>query len=175
MKKILIYGFDPYQGFKENISAEIVRKIPGRNNLTKVIFPVKFNAHIFRQKIKEIDPNIIIGLGQRPRSRKIRIERKAQNLFGVKAEKPKIILKNHPKYLILNLKLNADKNSYISYKTGRYVCNFSMYVISHFCQNKNIKFSFLHIPQKYHLAKAVKFIEEKIKEIGLKTNDDSSY
>ncbi|RLF33066.1 MAG: hypothetical protein DRN08_05900, partial [Thermoplasmata archaeon] len=127
--KILVYGFKPYKNYKENITEKIIRKIKNRKNLVKIIFPVKFEKRIFLEKIRTIKPNIILGLGQHPRSKKIRIERKAINLKRKnKKEKPEFISKNKPFHLFVNVKLKKDKISWISYDAGKYVCNFSMYV-----------------------------------------------
>ncbi len=169
--KILIYGFKPYKKWKENIAEKIISKVRKRENLEKLIFPVKFKKEIFLEKIKKSKPDIILGLGQAPRSRKIRIEKRAVNLKKYnKKEKPKIIFRNKPKYLFVNLKLKKDNSSRISYDAGKYVCNFSMYVISDYCKNKNIKFTFIHIPKNYNLNKATKFIESKINEVYTTTH-----
>ena len=136
--KLLIYGFK-YKSQKENITEEIIRKIRIKKNLVKVIFPVKFEKKIFLEKIKKHKPTIILGLGQHKRSKKIRIERKAINFKRhSKKEEPGVISKNKPKYQFVNLRLKKDKNSWISYNAGKYVCNFSMYILSDFSGNKNI-------------------------------------
>ena len=159
--KILIYGFKPYKKWKENISENIIRKIRNRKNLKKVIFDVRFNKKNFIDEIKKFNPNIIIGLGQHPRSKKIRIERKSVNLKREnKKEVPKKISKKGPKYLFVNLKLNKDKNSWISYDAGKYVCNYSMYIISDSSKSKDVKFAFIHMPKDIGLNPAVKYIEK---------------
>jgi len=163
--KILVYGFKPYKHFKENVTEEIIRKIGNRPCLRKVIVPVKFKSDYFLKRIKKIKPDIILGLGQHPRGRKIRIERKAINSKQYNKERPEIIYKNKPKYYFVNLKLKKDKNSWISYDAGKYVCNFSMYIISDFLKNKGVKFAFLHIPKNYTLKRATRFVETKIDEI----------
>ncbi|MDD5217888.1 MAG: hypothetical protein PHS88_07270 [Candidatus Omnitrophica bacterium] len=164
--KILVYGFSPYKNYSENITERIIRKIRNRKDLTKIIFPVAFQKHIFLEKIRKNNPGVILGLGQHPRSKKMRIERKAVNLKREnKQEQAKIISKNKPAHLFINVKLKKDNNSWISYDAGKYVCNFSMYVISDFSKNKNIKFAFIHIPKDYSVNKAVKFVESKIDEM----------
>lgn len=168
--KILVYGFKPYKHWKENITEKILRKIKPRKNLKKVIFPVEFERKVFLDRIKRYKPDIILGLGQCSRGKKIRIERKAVNLKKHnKKEKAKIISRNKPKYLFTSLKLKKDKGSRISYNAGQYVCNFSIYVISDFSKNK-IGFAFLHIPSDYNLNKAVRFVESKINRLASKTH-----
>jgi len=159
--KVLLYGFKPYKKWKENITEKIIRKIRNRKNLKKIIFDVEFNKKNFIDEIKKYNPDVIIGLGQHPRSKKIRIERKAVNLkTHNKKEVPKKISKKGPKYLFVNLKLKKDKNSWISYDAGKYVCNYSMYMISDFFKSKNIKFAFIHLPKDIGLDPAVKNIEK---------------
>ena len=159
--KILLYGFKPYKKWKENISEKIIRKIRNRKNLKKLIFDVEFSKKNFIDEIKKFDPDVIIGLGQHTRSKKIRIERKAVNLKREnKKEVPKKISKKGLKYLFLNLKLKKDKNSWISYDAGKYVCNYSMYVISDFSRIKDIKFAFIHLPKDIGLNPAVKYIKK---------------
>nr|MCK4930094.1 hypothetical protein [Nanoarchaeota archaeon] len=160
--KLLIYGFKPYKKWKQNISEKILRKIR-RRGIVKIVFPVSFEKKTFVNRIKKLNPDIILGLGQYPGGKKIRIERKAVNLKRhTKKEKPKISFKNKPEYNFVNLKLKKDKNSWISYNAGEYVCNFSMYVISDCYKKKNIKFAFIHFPYNYNLDKAVKFVENKL-------------
>jgi len=164
--KILVYGFKLYKNWKENITEKIIRRIKNRKNIKKIIFPPKFEKKLYLENIAKHKPDLILGLGQHPRSRKIRIERKAVNLKRHnKKEKPKIISRNKPRYQFVNLRLKKDKNSRISYDAGKYVCNFSMYVISDFCKNKNIKFAFIHIPKDYDMKKAVSFVGSRINEI----------
>lgn len=161
--KILIYGFKPYGRWRENITERVVGKVRGRKGLKKAVFPVRFERGIFLKEIKKCKPDIILGLGQCPRGKKLRIERRAANLKrSSKKEKPKIISKGRPKYQFVNLRLEKSKISWVSYNAGKYVCNFSMYIISDFSKDKNIKFAFIHIPKDYDVNKAVEFIETEI-------------
>lgn len=164
--KILLYGSGPYRQYKDNISEKIVKLIKQRKGLVKKIFPVKFDKQQFINQIKKTKPDVIIGLGQCSKCRKIKIERRAQNFKrNNKDEKQKVILKGGPKYLYTSLKLKKDNNSRISYDAGDYVCNFSMYIILNYVKDKNIRFGYIHIPRNYDLNKAAIFVENKIKEI----------
>lgn len=159
--KILLYGFKPYKNWKDNISERIIKKIRNRKNLKKVIFNVEFNKNQFINVVRRFNPNVIIGLGQHPRSKKIRIERRAVNLKKKsKNEVPKRISKKDIRYLFTNFKLKKDKKSRISYDAGTYVCNYSIYIISDFSKNKDIRFAFIHIPKDYNLNAAVRCIRK---------------
>ena len=76
---LLIYGFGPYLGFHDNVTEKIVRKLPKRRWLKKVIFPVRFHRSQFINAIKAYDPDVILGLGQCSRGRLLRIESTAIN------------------------------------------------------------------------------------------------
>ena len=158
--KVLIYGFGPWGKLKENITEEVLIKIKNRKNLRKVVFDVRFCRNQFIEEIVKFKPEIIIGMGQYPQGNKLRIERRAINLK--KDLKEERILKNGPNFLFSTLRIKNSNNFKISYNAGKYVCNYSMYVISDFIKNKNIKFSFVHIPREYNVAMAVKQIEEII-------------
>lgn len=163
--EVLLYGFKPYKEWKTNISEKIVRKIK-RKNLKKIVFDVKPNKKQFIAAINKAKPDIIIGLAQSPRAKKIKIERKALNAYArTKKQKPRRILKAAKKTLPVNLKIKKDKNSRISYDAGTYVCNYSMYVILKHIKNKNIKFAFFHIPMDYNLNKALKFVNKVLRPL----------
>jgi len=158
--KILIYGFRPFGKNKRNIAAEIIKTLPKRPGLYKKVFPVEFKRSMFLDTVNTIKPDVIIGLGQCSRGDKIRIERKAVNLYNErKGGQDKKIIKGNSKYLLANIKIKPDSNSYVSYDAGKYVCNYSMYLIADYAYQNKTKFAFIHIPAKYSKAKAVNFIK----------------
>ena len=161
--KIFIYGFRYNEPGHYNISEKIVKRIPNQRSLIKRIFPARFNSKIFLNSIKKFQPDIILGLGQYPRGKKIRIERKTINLYrNNRKDKPKVIAKNSPRFYYLNLKLSSDQDSLISYSAGKYICNFSMYIISDYIKDRKIRFAFIHIPRDYDLDKVIRWIRSKI-------------
>jgi pyrrolidone-carboxylate peptidase len=163
--KILIYGFTPYKQHKHNTTEQIIKRIKTQRRLTKIIFPVEFNTNNILSTIKKHNPDAILGLGQHPRARKIRIERKAVNQKAdSKKQNPRPVIKNRAKYSFTSAKLKKTANSRISYNAGKYVCNFSMYIISQSFPKK--RFAFIHIPKHHNLDKATRFIESKLKEIS---------
>ncbi len=168
--KILLYGFKPYKKFKSNITEEIINKISPRKDLRKVVFPVKFNKRIFLKEVRFYKPDIIIGLGQHPRGKKIRIERKTINLRGSKDKGYRAIDRKGTKFQFVNLRLKKDDISRLSYKAGKYVCNFSIYILSKWSRENNIKFAFLHIPKSFNVSLAVNFVESKIEKVRLQQN-----
>ncbi len=164
MVKILIYGFKPWGKFKENITEKVLVKIRNRKNIKKVVFNVEFNKSQFINEIVKFNPEVIIGLGQCSQGDKLRIERKAINLEKNKLkEDPKPIFKNGLQFLFSTLKIKNDNQLKMSYNAGKYVCNYSMYVIADFIKDRNIKSGFIHVPKEYNVKKATKQIEGIIK------------
>ena len=168
MKKLLVFGFKPYGHNKANISEIIVNKLKNKKISKKIIFPITFNKHIIIKKIMKEKPDIILGLSQHPRARKIRIERKAKNIIKLKKEKKsRRISKNSKKEFFTSLKIPKTKETTIAHNAGTYICNFSMYsIIEHIAKNnENIKFAFLHIPKHYDIGKGTKIINNIINNI----------
>ncbi|MBW2976796.1 hypothetical protein KY347_05105 [Candidatus Woesearchaeota archaeon] len=170
-KKILIFGFKPYGKNKSNISEIIVKKLRNRKINRKVIFPIAFNRILIIEKIKEAKPDIILGLSQHPRARKIRIERRAKNIIRLKKDKkPRLISRNSKKRLFTNLKIGKTRETTIAYNAGTYACNFAMFnVMDYILKNKkDIKFAFLHIPKNYEIKQGIKIINKIIAKMDLK-------
>lgn len=163
--KILLYAFEPFGEDLHNISKEVLLSLPNDVKFEKVILPTTFNRDVYTSFLQK-NPEMIIGLGQYPRGKKIRIERKAANEFSSKKmANDKIILRNQPKFLHATLMLSPTKHSRISYNAGKYVCNFSMFIILHACKNTKIKYAFLHIPKNMNIKMATKEVLKMIQTI----------
>lgn len=168
-KKILVFGFKPYGKYKTNISEIIVNKLRNKKISKKIILPITFNRNRIIKKIKEIKPDVILGVSQHPRARKIRIERKAKNMIKLRKEKLKFTNKNSKKVLFTNLKIKKINGTTITYNPGTYVCNFVMFNIMDYIikNDKDIKFAFLHIPKKYNIRKGISTINKIINNINI--------
>ena len=168
-KKILVFGFKPYGKYKTNISEIIVNKLRNKKISKKIILPITFNRNRIIKKIKEIKPDVILGVSQHPRARKIRIERKAKNMIKLRKEKLKFTNKNSKKVLFTNLKIKKINGTTITYNAGTYVCNFVMFNIMDYIikNDKDIKFAFLHIPKKYNIRKGISTINKIINNINI--------
>ena len=81
--RVLLYGFGPYLQFRDNVTEAIVHGLEGTRisglDLHRRVLPVRFDPAPFLEAIEEVQPSIVIGAGQHPRARKIRIERRAFN------------------------------------------------------------------------------------------------
>jgi len=163
--KVLLYGFKPYMKWNENITMKIMDRIGDRKDLKKRVFDVEFAKEQFIDEIKEFEPEIVIGMGQHPRARKIRIERKTVNLKrNSKEDRPELISEHGPPYFHTSLKLKKVPGSTITYDAGKYVCNYSMYVISEYLTGKKTEFAFLHVPMNLNVRNGVDLIEKLLEQ-----------
>lgn len=161
--KFLIYAFGPYGKNTENISESMLSKLNQKSNIVKVVFDVKFDRDMIISAIKKHHPDVIIGLGMHKKGYKVKIERKSTNK---RSDTNTVISHGGAPYLFVNLKLKKNNDSWLSYNTTDYVCNFSMYIISEHFKDK--KFAFLHFPRKYSISKGAEFVEKQLRYISKK-------
>ncbi len=159
--RLLIYGFGPYKQFRENITEKILRGLPPRKGVKKVIFPVRFQRRQFIEALKKHKPEVILGLGQTSRSRRIKIERRAVNRIREnKGDRARPIRAGGRKWLATSLRLNGGRQARISHDAGDYVCNYSMYVILDYLKRRGLpaRFGFIHIPHDYNLRSGRRYV-----------------
>jgi pyroglutamyl-peptidase len=169
--RVLVYGFGPYQQFKDNVTSRIVKKLRASRGLKKIVFPVKFDKRQFTGAVRKHRPGVVLGLGQCSTGSRLRIERQALN--GRRArrqQKRRPILPGGPKKRPTNLRLSSAAlgGAELSGSPGDYVCNFSMYVILDYLERHGCKaeFGFIHIPHDYPLAKAARSVRKVLREIA---------
>src|SRR5262245_23869402 len=163
--RLLVYGFGPYREFRDNITEKILHKLPRRTGLKKIVFPVRFHKGQFISAVKKYKPDVILGLGQCSRGRRLRIEAQAINRRRNNPNgKGRPIITGEPPRLRTDLKMALGPQGKTSNKAGDYVCNYSMYVILDFIKRRRlpIRFGFIHIPQKYDDKKAIRLLEKAI-------------
>jgi pyrrolidone-carboxylate peptidase len=159
--RLLIYGFGPYKQFKENITARVLKKLPETKGVKKVIFPVRFQQRQFIEALKKHKPEIILGLGQTSRSKRIKIERRAVNRRREnKGDRARPIRAGGRKWLATNLRWNGGRQARQSNSAGDYVCNYSMYVILDYLKRRALpaRFGFIHMPHDYNLRSARRYV-----------------
>jgi pyroglutamyl-peptidase len=170
--RMLIYGFGPYRHYQKNVTEKIVRKLPRRRWLKKLIFPVRFHRSRFIRAVKEHRPDVILGLGQCSTGRRLRVETRAVNKRReYKGEKPRPIVSAGARKLLTNLELKLGRQARSSADAGEYVCNYSMYVVLHFLKRRRLpaRFGFIHVPHDYEPWKAARILLAavgKIKSAG---------
>lgn len=174
--RFLIYGFGPYRHFQENISEKILPKLPRRRWFNKVVFPVKFDKAQFIKAVTKYKPDIILGLGQCSRGKRLRIEARAVNKRrNSEKERPRPIIRGGARRLLTNLKLRGGRQARSSDNAGNYVCNYSMYIILDFLKRRRLptRFGFVHIPHRYESRKALRNLVKVIDQLRAESQTDS--
>jgi len=164
--RILVYGFGPYRQFPENITAQIIKSLPARRGLKKLVFPVRFDRQQFVAGLRRHKPDVVLGLGQSARQR-IEVESRAKNQWRArKGERPRAILVNGPKSWKTTLEIKSGGWIGRSTNAGDYVCNFSMFVLLHeiACNEWRIPFGFVHIPFDYDRRRASRFVQQVLRQ-----------
>ena len=168
MKRVLVYGFGVYRGFAANVTETILRRLPRRRGLKKIVFPVRFHRGQFVRAVKAHDPDVILGLGQCSKGKKLRIESQALNRRRQdKNEKAKPIVRGGARQLSTNLRLGLGSRARSSSNAGDYVCNFSMYVIQDYLRRRraSTRYGFVHVPYDYDPRKAMRILVKAIDRI----------
>lgn len=160
MTRIWIYGFEPFRAYRKNITQEILRHLPERPGLTAQVLPVRFERELFLAPLEELQPDWVLGLGQCPRGHLLRLERRAYNQMRERrSDSGQPIDPTQPDWLSLDWKLPVSSDTRVSYDAGRYVCNFSMFQVGLYAQQKGIPSAFVHIPKDYPLNRALNWLE----------------
>ena len=146
MQRILVYGFGPYQQYTSNITEVILRNMKLPRNVFKEVFKVRFSRRMFENTFETVRPDVILGLGQHPRARKLRIERRTHK-------------RDHPAQArFVNLSLPHTSETTVTYDAGNYVCNYSMWASMAWCLQNDARCGFLHIPKDYSMKRLEKYV-----------------
>lgn len=166
MKKLLITGFEPFDGEQINPSWEAVRRLPsqiGEYTLTRLSIPVVFGeaAACVLRASEELAPDVILSVGQAGGRSAITPELVGINLrharipdnAGRQPEDEPIVAGGEDAYFsTLPVRSMAEAirkagiPSEVSYSAGAYVCNDLLYtLLSHF-RGTRTRVGFLHIP-----------------------------
>ena len=166
--RLLLYGFGPYHHFQQNITERILRGLPKQRGLKKVVFPVRFHKGQFIKAVKVTKPDVILGLGQCSRGRRLRIETKAVNRRRKdKRTKSMPIIPGGKRTLLTHFKLDRGGEARSSKDAGDYVCNYSMYVILDYLRRRqlDVPFGFIHIAYRYDPRKAIRFLTKVLGKV----------
>ena len=165
MQKILITGFEKFHIATSNSTEAIINElakaeIPG---IITAVLPVEFGRswQILKELIETHKPEIVISLGQAEGRSQITPEKIAINLDNARipdnaGNSPlnKMILNGAPNEIFSTLPIEdyvetlkaAGIPASISFSAGTYVCNHLFYLLQHYCQDKEIKSGFIHVP-----------------------------
>lgn len=171
-EKVIVTGFEPFGGEKENPTRIIAENINGKNIAGKeiegILLPVsvKRTAEALLKILQEKKPDILILTGLNGRINDINLERVAINVIdaripdndGVKPVDQIIVEHGENAYFstlpireIMN-KLHENKiPASISNSAGTYLCNYSMYLALNYAKQNGYpkKSGFIHVPFLY--------------------------
>ena len=163
---VFVYGFGPYGEFERNVTEAVVRALPPLGGLRTAVFPVRFDRAMLLAPVRSEPAEIIIGLGQCRRGRKLRLERKAVNLRAEPDKAPRPIARRSPGHHFATLPLARIPDTRVSYDAGTYVCNFSMFVMLEHCRRHGGRFGFVHIPKDHDVQSAVDYLTDAIRRVA---------
>ncbi|NHK32765.1 MAG: pyroglutamyl-peptidase I [Asgard group archaeon] len=169
MKRVLLTGFEPFGGETINPALEVIKELAKEEmaNIELIIMqlPVIFRKayELLTKKISEVNPDLIISIGQAGGSVGISVEKVGLNFNDSKIPdneglKPKdeLIISDGPAAYFTTINVRKTTNNLkkagiptiISYSAGTYVCNNLIYGALHFLDttNKKTKYGFIHVP-----------------------------
>jgi len=157
--RLLVYGFKPYAHYTENITERVLSRIAETDTVVKKVFDVRFDAEMINRTLLRVKPDWVLGLGQHPRARKLRLERKAINLMKQADQKLVPIAASGPASLVLTLRLPQTALTTVTYDAGTYVCNYSMYLVARYCQQSGAHSGFIHVPKAIDLKLVTAYVQ----------------
>ena len=173
--RVLVYGFGPYEEFRDNITEKIIGMLPSQPHVKTVVFRVRFHKRQFIEVLKRHQPDVVIGLGQCTRNR-TEIESRATNRKRADEKGSfKPIRRCGAEFLPTTLDIKLGPRVGRSNNAGDYVCNYSMYVIlDYICRTAGqAKFTFLHIPHDGDPRNGAALLTRAIKRLQLKAGKHS--
>lgn len=192
--RILLTGFEPFGGSDINSSWEAASRI-GTLSLagTEMVvrqLPVSFRrvGNVIKELLEEIQPDVIVMLGQRSSSTSIDIERIAVNLMDSKnsdndgyipnetpiySDSPLAYSSNLPVKSLRDCLTANGIEAKVSNSAGLYVCNCTYYEVLRTIEHNNLKTKavFVHVPKisdsidVEHLTNAVTTIIKNINQL----------
>ena len=166
MKKLLITGFDPFDGAAVNPSWEAVKRLPdqiGAYEIHKLQIPTVFGLapKTVLEKAAEIQPDVIISVGQAGTRAAVTPERIGINVRDARiadndgiSPKDESIVPGGPDgyFSTLPIKTMVDAiNSEgvpgaVSNTAGTFVCNDVLYSLLHHYAGTRVRCGFIHVP-----------------------------
>jgi pyroglutamyl-peptidase len=166
MKKLLITGFDPFDGASVNPSWEAVKLLPdsiGEYELYKLQIPTIFAIapKTVLEKAAEICPDVIISVGQAGGRKAVTPERIGINVRDARiadnagtvicdesivANGPDAYFSTLPVKAMITAINNAGLPGAISNTAGTFVCNDVLYSLLHHYTGTQVRCGFIHVP-----------------------------
>lgn len=152
MAAVFIYGFGPYMSFRDNVTEKTVRALTRMAGVQRRVFDVTFDRAMFERAFARVNPEIVIGLGQHPRARKLRLEQRCHPRGNPRTAR------------FVSLRLPRTAQTTVTYDAGDYVCNFSMWVAGGWCGKNGARFAFIHVPRDYPPARLVGYLRRFLRK-----------
>ncbi|AZR73829.1 pyroglutamyl-peptidase I [Anoxybacter fermentans] len=167
MKKVLLSGFEPFGGESINPSLKLIKRLENERwddvEVHLVQLPVVFGESIKKLKkvIDEVDPDLVIGIGQAGGRTALSIERVAINVDDaviadnegnqpidrpINSKGPAAYFSTLPIKRMMKAAREAGVPAMISNSAGTYVCNHLMYGILDLLAGTDKLGGFIHIP-----------------------------
>lgn len=151
MRPVLVYAFGPYQSFDTNVTERTLRAMKAPKGVVLHVFDVRFNTTMFERVFERVRPAAIIGLGQHPRARKLRLERRAHPRG------------NPSRARFVTLDLPRTRDTTVTRDAGDYVCNFSMWVGTGWGARHGARYAFVHVPKDYAPGRLEAYLRKAIR------------
>ena len=161
MKKILLSGFEPFGGASENPTRVLIKEL--ERDFETLVLPVVFGEASRRliKKIDEIQPDVVIALGQAEGRDAITPERIAINCDDARIpDNVGNLLRNQPiieggadgyfSTLPIDQMVTAINEvgvpARVSLSAGTFVCNNVFYALQHHLRGTKTLSGFIHVP-----------------------------
>ncbi len=168
MAKILITGFEPFDGFTVNPSEEVVKCLHEKRvngfSLVGIVLPLDYTKalEILDESLENHNPDYVLCCGQANRAA-ISIERMGVNVISTKrsdnyenlpesdiinTEGPAAFFANLDPIPLVQALLDSGIPAYVSYHAGHYGCNWLLYKVMERIENGSLeaKATFIHLP-----------------------------
>ncbi|WP_028047939.1 peptidase C15 [Cellulomonas sp. URHE0023] len=165
---ILLTGFAPFEAQAVNASWLAVQEVAARwtgDELATRELPVSFRGarQVLRTAIAELEPTLVIGVGEAGGRSAVGIERVAVNLIDARipdndgsapvdvpviAGAPAAFFSTLPVKACLAAVRDSGVPVEVSYSAGTYVCNATFYALQHLLAPRpEIRSGFVHVPR----------------------------
>lgn len=162
--KVLVTGFEPFDGAALNSSWELARRLGEDPGVTALQLPCRFasSLQVLDAALRRLRPRVVLALGQTPQPDALRFERVAVNWVDARIadndglqpiDEP--VLPGAPAAHFSTLPLKrmlaatraAGVPAEISFSAGSYVCNQVFFGLQHRLRRRSgVRSGFVHVP-----------------------------
>lgn len=166
--KILVTGFDPFGGEKINPAIESVKRLPDKildAEIIKLEIPTVIGKSVdkIREKIKEVEPDVVLSIGQAGGRPDITVERVGINCDDCRIKDnegnqpiDEKVVEDGPAAYFATIPIKAMVEhikegkipASVSNTAGTFICNHVLYGVCHIkaTEYPNMRTGFIHIP-----------------------------